>query len=128
MTESNLKRFEFIKDILRDDWENVLKSELFDVSIEDMLDNKKLHLETTESIKKQTSHFFSESEQARILNYKTKIGKKIYYNTFQEKQNRTEKEVSKLKRTRDALRKEKDSLMIDISKLEAIEKIDVGIS
>ena len=132
MSEFNLKKFEFIKNILRDDWENVVKSEIFDISLEDMLDNKKLHSETTENIKKTTSHFFSESEQARILNYKTKIGKNIYHDVFKEKQNKIEREVSKLKRIRDALKKERDSLKFEISRLESdvclIEKTDVDMA
>ena len=123
MSESKLKRFEYIRNILRDDWETIIESETFNC-LEAVLDNKKLHTETTENIKKHTSHFFSDSEQARILNYKSKIGKQIYYGAY--------REVSKLKKTRDELKKEKIDLKIEISMLESdiclTEKIDVDVA
>ena len=118
MSEQNLKRFGIIQNILQDDWKKILANSKYNwklFSLEELLDNKKLHAVKTESIKRHTSLFFSESEQARILNMKTRIGKRIYYQAFKDRC----QELSKLKRIRSALLEEKAGLKSEIRDLES---------
>ena len=122
MSEENLKRYGIIQNILQDDWKNILScssSNLEITGLEELLDNKKLHTVKTESIKRYTSHFFSESEQARILNLKTRIGKKLYYQAFIDRQNSITRELAELKYTRSALQAEKESLKSEITTLKS---------
>ena len=122
MSEENLKRLGIIQNILHDDWKKILtsSSRSWEVwSLEELLDSRKLHAVKTESIKRYTSHFFSESEQARILNMKTRIGKRVYYQAFIDRQNTITKELSELVDIRDALLEEKDRLKSEIRNLKS---------
>ena len=119
MSEENLKRYGIIQNILQDDWKNILSCSSSNLEMEELLDNKKLHTVKTESIKRYTSHFFSESEQARILNLKTRIGKKLYYQAFIDRQNSITRELAELKYTRNALQAEKESLKSEITTLKS---------